>query len=1167
MEHAPRTRIVVLLTTMLVLLVILAREQGWTQQPILPPLFVSGENISVNAKGTKWTYRALRIGWAQGHHDKREVESILRRGEDEVIRIPEYGKASLFLRWYDLYPDPQSLEEFATGAILGFGKLHFTMRTEFKAFGKSRTGDNDEFGFLSHGGCSWEADEDEEGEYNCQDIFNWVAWLEHGLPRAVTVSRDAEESEQIETINIATLTTGVYILTLTLQAEGALAKQRYFPVAVGKVSEKELQLAQAEARRLARGITREHYAGLALETGPASGVASLEQLATFNVLDEVIYDPRLNQFTLLGHTDLNYAGPPIPYLSHLAELLENPAPEFSLEWTPESERRVDDFMARMDSDVEYRKMVDSFTQGWLDDKGTPTAIGRIMFPLLGVSPTDNNKGAGYLGAQISLDARKALVLGTIKPGSPAEAAGLRYGDEIILVNNRQVFHPGEFARQVRRTGAGGVITLHISRPGYRGGPIGIELGESETDAWEHMDRFEMLVIMLDRAGMKEQSRLMDVYRRLQKYGNSPVMQNIFTDLLFVTGNLENQQRLSAQMQRGELTQAQVISRMHRNLLQSTDRILGLNVLTPKFDQAIRQRYSSDVAFDKAYMSLNTQLEPIMRKAMQANLRKHDVIAMPVSAVGAALRFRPQVAPEFHGIEPGSALALAMFKADYLAKSMVHNTALEKRIPGYKTLYSFERVGGRKGASRTITERMWISIESLDVAQSENGYTLQTRDAHMRFNIRGIGNRATSAPYADFLTARYDELSQQLPVLHELREAAKLVGVAQWLRQHNPNFRLPKSPPAWEPPSTIPGTVYLNWSPQPGVNTVSMMAMGGISFDFNVPPIGPSGPVDYVQGRPRFPVDTSVVDLSGLETARKPVILNYERPALSKSLRRPYTIPPVPRPPAWVARHKKGQTVLRMLTVRANEAGQCPAVEAAGLGKELEHAQRIARQLSTVENAINTITDQSPERQAKFAGFEQDLLAARDEFIESSFDIISQGLFSTYKSMHDTRLAKRFGPAREVADVLLENKDALDNFKGKLDEYQRYKTIYDGFTRDDIAARQQAANKLIEIAIELGEEIDKNKSLVTNPAAKQALGALNKSLGYAKSLKSVYTLGKSLVTLSSTAKKVEQLGKQTEQELANLTKQLLPMKRDLSDELDSAMQTRAIQNWLSGRNDC
>jgi len=1167
MDNAARSRILFLLATLFVLLTVLAREQGWTQQPILPPLFVSGENISVNVRGTKWVYRALRVGWAQGHQDKREVESILRRGENEVIRIPEYGKASLFLRWYDLYPDPQSLEEFAVGSIVGFGKLNFTMRTEIKAFGKSRTGVNDELGFVSRGHCSWEADEDEEGEHDCQDVFNWVSWLEHGLPRAVIRTSDAEESEIVESINVATLTKGLYILTLTLQAEGEVVKQRYFPVAVGRVSERELKLAQAEAKRLARGITTEHYAGLALQEGVPEGTAVLDQLGTFNVLDAVSYDPVTEQFTLFGHTDLRYAGPPIPYLAHLAELMENPSPEFSLEWTPDSERRVDEFMARMDSDREFRKMIDSFAGGWFDDKGKPTAIGRVMMPLLGISPTDNNKAGGFLGARLALNARQSIEITSIVPGSPASVAGLRVGDEILLLNTRQIFHPKEFGLQIRRAGAGSSVKLHINRSGYRGGPIDVTLGEAEGDPWESMGSFEMLVVMLDRAGMKEQSRLLDVFRCLKEYINSPVGQNIFNDLLFVTGNFDNKQRLARQVQSGEITQATMIDRMYRYLLQSTDRILRLNVLASTYEQAKRQGYPADAAFDRAYTSLNSHVGQIMHSAMQANLRKHEVITMPISAVGAALRFRPQVAPQFNGIEPGSALALAMFKADYLAKSMVHNTSLKDRIPGFKTLYGFERSRGGAGSSSTITERMWISIDKLDVAQSANGYTLQTDDARMRFNIGGIGNQAHSAPYADFLTNQYDELSQQLPVLHELREAAKLVAVAKWLRQHNPHLRLTRAADVWQPPASLPGTVYLNWSPQPGVNTVSMMAMGGISLDFEVPPIGPAGPVGYVVGRPRFAVDTSIVDLSGIETVRTPAILRYERPALSKSLRRPYTVPPVPRPPAWVARHKKGQTVLRMLSVRANEVGQCPAVEAASLGKDLEHAQRIARQLSTVENAINTITDQSPARQAKFKGFEQDLAAARDEFIESSYDIVTQGLFSTYKSMHDTRLAKRFGPAREVVDVMLENKDALDNFKGKLDEYQRYKTVYDGFAKDDTAARQQAANKLIEIAIELGEEIEKNKLLVTNPAAKQALGALNKSLGYAKSLKSVYTLGKSLVTLSSTGKKIERLGKQTEQDLASLTKELLPMKRDLSDELDSAMKSRAIQNWLNGRNDC
>ena len=118
MTRVRRYRIVVLLALILALLFIYARQSGWAQQPLFLPLFVTGDNVSINVKGLKWNYRALRIGWAPGHQDKRELESILRRGENEIIRIPEFGKATLFLRWYDIYADPHSLEELLGGRVL-----------------------------------------------------------------------------------------------------------------------------------------------------------------------------------------------------------------------------------------------------------------------------------------------------------------------------------------------------------------------------------------------------------------------------------------------------------------------------------------------------------------------------------------------------------------------------------------------------------------------------------------------------------------------------------------------------------------------------------------------------------------------------------------------------------------------------------------------------------------------------------------------------------------------------------------------------------------------------------------------------------------------------------------------------------------------------------------
>ena len=52
-------------------------------------------------------------------------------------------------------------------------------------------------------------------------------------------------------------------------------------------------------------------------------------------------------------------------------------------------------------------------------------------------------------------------------------------------------------------------------------------------------------------------------------------------------------------------------------------------------------------------------------------------------------------------------------------------------------------------------------------------------------------RRSGAAYAQELTTIYDELAQSFsPLLHELREAAKLAYAAQWLRARNAALKLP-----------------------------------------------------------------------------------------------------------------------------------------------------------------------------------------------------------------------------------------------------------------------------------------------------------------------------------------------------------------------------------------
>ena len=139
---------------------------------------------------------------------------------------------------------------------------------------------------------------------------------------------------------------------------------------------------------------------------PPLGVYALE--SNFNILDEAYFDPATAQVTLLGHYDKRYAGPQIPYLEHLAVLLENSRPEFTLDWTPETDREVSSLLRRLDSLDERRRAVDEWTK-FFDSQHHVTEVGSYMLESLGIYPTKTGGPPGYLGLQMAPGPRSLTI--------------------------------------------------------------------------------------------------------------------------------------------------------------------------------------------------------------------------------------------------------------------------------------------------------------------------------------------------------------------------------------------------------------------------------------------------------------------------------------------------------------------------------------------------------------------------------------------------------------------------------------------------------------------------------------------------------------------------------------------------------------------------------------
>lgn len=123
---------------------------------------------------------------------------------------------------------------------------------------------------------------------------------------------------------------------------------------------------------------------LSARPSAAGGVYDLEQSAEINVLERVYFNATSGELTLVGRHDPQFASGAIPYLQHLALLLESTNPEFTLTWTAASERKLDAFFARMDRPEELKKLVDDV--GALNRGGSVPASAQWLLAYLGVTP-------------------------------------------------------------------------------------------------------------------------------------------------------------------------------------------------------------------------------------------------------------------------------------------------------------------------------------------------------------------------------------------------------------------------------------------------------------------------------------------------------------------------------------------------------------------------------------------------------------------------------------------------------------------------------------------------------------------------------------------------------------------------------------------------------------
>jgi len=680
-------------------------------------------------------------------------------------------------------------------------------------------------------------------------------------------------------------------------------------------------------------------------TEPAvrGGLYDVESKITFNVLDSVYYDPASGELALIGHHDERFKDTGIPYLQHLATLLENPRPKFTLTWTSDSNRRVDSLLAReltqRESDEQAARL-----GVWVDSSGQINRTGKLMLPALGVFPIKDNRAPGDLGVEVQTAGGGRVVVMKIKPGSAADKAGLQLIDFIVSVRpDRPVFFASEFQKQVRVAGAGFEIEVTYLRSGQmKTAKVTLDTA-ADGDPWRQLDRYDLMGMWYRGAGdpaAAEVIESMGIMTRMLAQNEQKAFPEVYRQLMRSLGMEADFDHLRA-VDTPSYNDAYNLGLKFSTQLDSIFHFSG-NPLENSYKSTVQRSHDPGGALSQVLNEFEQPLKPKIGELIDRLILRPGVgFQIPPELVEEEYHIHPEMTPEYLGVPPNSQLARVMLDSDYLGKQLVNRQDLRAKIPGYQTQVEYQVNHPDPNRKASSAYRMWISIAGINAAQSKDGRVLAVRDAKMRFNVRQTDNQENDLPnqqpdgYADLLTGLYDQFEREFAPLHELREVAKLAAVAVWMQKQNAAIRLPsKGRAAWKGPEKVDGLVYIYLTVnQRHESKIFKMAEGGVDGN------------PYPNGNAFFPVDSSVVDLR-------------TNPATAKIFTRPESSIKVSASSGsssyvavWVANGADGQQAV-VLGTSASEANLTAGDRRSGVVGTETDARRQLKAIQTIDSKLN-----------------------------------------------------------------------------------------------------------------------------------------------------------------------------------------------------------------------
>ena len=436
---------------------------------------------------------------------------------------------------------------------------------------------------------------------------------------------------------------------------------------------------------------------------------------------------------------------------------------------------------------------------------------------------------------------------------------------------------------------------------------------------EGMNKYEFNASLLTASGRPNAGNALRAFGGMVeavKRNDQAAKKSSLEDLVNVLGLYDFISENAARYRNKQITEAQLMDLAWPRILSGLANAFGWDdkKYVDKYWRLRRSGRSYDQANDEALWDLQNDLNTLPRKALDAITANKSEILVPPDVMRDVLGAEPRVRPVLTGLPDRTRLALTACEADAFCKSLFDMPGLQTKVPRYQGYFAWLRDRGQHPV--TGSGHLWISPGNFEIFESTDGQTLHFGRTPMKINIerydsgrRSVANPQLSA-YADLLTACYDDIAREYPVLHQLRECTKMIAVAQWLKRRGHTVSLPRAGrETVNLPAELPGVMYMVMAIKQGPVGEILTAAGGVDFS------GDKG-WKYTPRDTSFPQE-DLVDKTARQIREQLQHISGRRIEA-----------PMPRPMAGVKSEEIGGQKVTTITVAtgAGAEGSAPAVQ-------------------------------------------------------------------------------------------------------------------------------------------------------------------------------------------------------------------------------------------------